>query len=136
MAADLTMTGSPRLADPHAPVRVTVVAGEAITAGDACFIHTDGKAYQCDSTDHTGIANVTKFDGISINAVTAGDPVTLFGIGAKIYLTSTDQTIGTFWYVGANEGVLYDTKVASADTYLPVVKFITANVAQVVRGGV
>jgi hypothetical protein len=136
MAADLTMTGTPALADPHAPVRVSVVAGEAINAGDACFIHTDGKAYQCDSADHTGIANVSKFDGISINACSIGGTTTLFGVGAKIKLTDTAQTIGSFWYVGANQGVLYDTKVATADTYLPVVKFISATVAQVVRGGV
>lgn len=136
MAALLTYTGTPALADPHAPVRISVVAGEAITAGNACFIHTDGLAYQCDATDHTGIANVSKFDGIAVSACSIGAPITLFGVGAKIKITDTVQTIGTFWYVSNTQGQLYDAKVATADTYLPVVKFISATVAQVVRGGV
>lgn len=136
MAANLAMTGTPSLADPHAPIRFSAVAGEAIVAGDACFIHSDGLVYQCDSTDHTTIANVSSFEGICLTAAVPGETVTLFGCGAKIYLTSTAQTIGTFWYVGDTEGVLYDALVATADTYLPVVKFITANVAEVVRAGV
>ena len=45
MAANLTMTGTPHLADPHAPIRFTAVAGEAFAAGDVGFIHTDGLAY-------------------------------------------------------------------------------------------
>ncbi len=133
MAADLTMTGTPRLAQ-GSSVKVTVIAGEAINAGDSCFIHTDGLAYQCDSADHAS-GNISFFEGISVNAVSIGSPVTLWGIGSKIYMTDTVVTIGSFWYVGANEGVLYDTKVATSDTALPVGKFITAHVMEVVRGG-
>ena len=133
MAADLTMTGSPRLAQ-GSSVRYSCVAGQALAAGDACFVHTDGKAYKCDSADHAS-GNISFFEGITVNAVSAGQPTTLFGIGSKIYMTDTVVTIGSFWYVGANEGVLYDTKVATSDTALPVGKFITAHVMEIVRGG-
>jgi hypothetical protein len=134
--ADLGMTGTPCLADPHASARFTAIAGQAITAGYACFIHTDGLVYHCDATDHTTIADVSSFEGIAIAAATIGQPVTLFGVGSKIYLTATAKAIGTFWYIGNTEGVLSDVAVAAADTYFPVVKFITANVAEVVRAGV
>jgi hypothetical protein len=135
MAANITMTGTPRLADPHAPVRFTATAGTAMTAGDGVYIHTDGKFYPIDKTVVT-IANVSKWYGVIINTVVAGEAVTAFGIGAKIYMTDTVQTIGKFFYVSATVGKFYDAAVASADTYLPCLKFITAHVAEVVRGGI
>lgn len=135
MAANLVLTGTPDLADPHAPVRFTALAGATLTAGDGVYLHTDGKFLPIDKMVCT-IANVSKWYGIVINAAAVGEPVTAFGIGAKIYLTATAQTIGTFWYVSASVGEFYDAKVASADTYLPCIKFITANVAEVVRGGI
>ena len=81
------------------------------------------------------IANLTSFEGICLSNAAAGEAVTLFGIGSKIYITATDQTIGTFWYVSASAGLLYDTKVATADTYYPVGKMITANVLEITRSG-
>jgi hypothetical protein len=135
MSANMVMTGTPHLADPHAPVRFTAPAGVALAAGDVVYLDANGVWQKAVSTACT-IANVSKFYGIVINAVSAGAPATAFGIGAKIYLTDTAQTIGTFWYVSASAGLLYTDRVATADTYLPVVKMITANVGEVVRGGI
>jgi hypothetical protein len=129
------MTGTPKLADAHAPVRFTAIAGAAIAIGDVCYVDASGLAQLAVSTAVT-IANVSKYEGICLTTAAAGEAVTLFGVGSKIYLTATDQTIGTFWYVSATAGKLYDTKVATADTYLPVVKMITANVGEIVRAGV
>jgi hypothetical protein len=135
MAANLVMTGSVRQADAHAPVRFTAPAGEILTAGMAVFLHTDGTWHKAVSTATT-IANVSKWYGIVVTPAAVGEPITAFGIGAKIYMTATAQTIGTFWYVSATAGALYDAAVATADTYLPCIKMITAHVAEVVRGGV
>jgi hypothetical protein len=136
MAANLTMTGTPYLADPHAPVRFTAPAGSiAITAGMGVYLHTDGTFRPVDKTVVT-IANVSKWYGIVINNVSIGAPITAFGIGSKIYMTDTNVAIGSFWYVSATVGAFYDAAVATADTYLPCIKFITAHVAEVVRGGV
>jgi hypothetical protein len=136
MAANMTMTGTPRLVDPHAPFRTTVVAGAAITAGDCCYvIVTTGKAALTDKTIVT-IANVSCFEGIAVEDAAAGEPVTLFGLGAKIWISDTDQVIGSFWYISDTPGKLYDAAVATADTYKPVGKMITANVLEVVRRGV
>jgi hypothetical protein len=134
MAADIACSNV-HLADTHAPVRFTATAGETLTAGMGVFLHTDGTFHKIDKTVVT-IANVSKWYGIVVNAAAIGEPATAFGIGAKVYISDTAYTIGTFWYVSATAGKFYDAKVASADTYLPCLKFITAHIVEVVRGGV
>jgi hypothetical protein len=135
MAANLSIATNVRLADPHAPVRFTAPAGEVLAAGMGVFLYTDGTFYKIDKTVTT-IANVSKWYGIVLSAAAIGEPVTAFGIGAKIYLSDAANAIGSFWYVSATAGSFYDAKVASADTYLPCIKMITANIAEVVRGGI
>ena len=133
--ADMTMTGSPRLADPHAPIRFTCVAGVALSAGDLCYVDANGLAQKAISTQCT-IATVSDFEGICIAATSAGASVTLFGLGAKVYISATVQTIGSFWFVSDTAGLLKDTKQAAADTYKPVGKMITAHVLEIVRPGI
>jgi hypothetical protein len=137
MAANLVMTGTPRLADAHAPVRFTAKNGTiALTAGDGVYLHTDGTWRPIDKTVCT-IATTSKWYGIVINGAAIGqEGVTAFGIGSKIWLTDTAQTPGSFWWVSATVGKFYDAAVAASDGPLPCIKFITANVAEVVRGGV
>ena len=134
MAANISCSNV-HLADAKAPVRYTAKAGEALTAGMGVFIHTDGTFHKIDKTVVT-IANVSKWYGIVVSAAAVGEPITAFGIGAKVYISDTSYTIGTFWYVSATAGSFYDAAVATADTYLPCLKFITAHVVEVVRGGV
>jgi len=135
MAADIALSTNVRLADAHAPVRFTAPAGEVLFAGAGVFLHTDGTWHLIDKTICT-IANVSKWYGIVLNVAAIGDIVTAFSIGAKIHLSDAANAIGTFWYVSATPGKFYDAKVATADTYLPCIKMITAHVAQIVRGGV
>lgn len=132
---NMTMTGTPRLADPHAPVRYTCIAGVALAAGSVCYVDSAGKAQLADKAVCT-ITTTSKYEGISIPAVSAGCPVTLFGLGAKIHISDTVQVIGSFWWVSDTAGLLKDTKQAATDTYLPVGKMITANILEIVRRGV
>ena len=132
----VSTTVLPHLTDPHAPVRITIKAGAVFTGGQTAFIHTDGTAHLGDAAV-TGIANVSKFDGVVLNAAAIGEPVTLFGIGAKIYITDATLTIGNFYYVAATPGLFnIAAKVATADTYLPVAKCISAHEIMIVRGGI
>jgi hypothetical protein len=135
MSANITKSSVIDLADVHAPIRVTVEAGETIADGSPVFIHTDGKAYKAVSTECT-ISNVTKYDGMVIRGNSIGNPVTLFGVGTKIKIADATLTIGAFYFVSATAGALYDAKVASADTYFPVCKAITSSVVEVVRTGI
>jgi hypothetical protein len=136
MAANMTMTGTPHLADVHAPVRFTAKVGTiAISPGDGVYLHTDGTWRPIDKTVCT-IATTSKWYGVCIQGGAIGEEgVTAFGIGAKIYMTSTAHTIGSFWWVSATVGKFYDAAVAASDGPLPCLKFITANVCEVVRGG-
>jgi hypothetical protein len=133
MAANMTMTGTPYLVK-SGTSKVSCVAGAAIVAGDICYIDANGLAQLAVSTQCV-IANVSQFQGISITAHAAGDPVTLFGIGAQVYLTDTAQTGNTLWYVSATAGKVYDAKVATADTTFPVLKMITTHVGEIVHPG-
>jgi len=134
MAANISCSNV-RLADVHAPVRLTALAGEVLTAGMGVYLYSDGTFYKTDKTVCT-IANVSKWYGVVLTAAAVGEPVTAFGIGSKIYISDTSYTIGTFWYVSATAGSFYDAAVATADTYLPCLKFISAHVVEVVRGGI
>ena len=134
MAANMTMTGTPRLADAHAPVRHTAKNGTiALAAGDGVYLHTDGTWRPIDKTVCT-IATVSKWYGIVLRAAAIGEEgITAFGIGSKIWLTDTAQVIGSFWYVSATVGKFYDAAVAAGDAPYPCIKMITANVAEVIR---
>jgi hypothetical protein len=132
MAANITKITAPYLADTIAPLRISpLYAGEAIPVCSPCFIHTDGKAYKCVSTE-VDEANHTKFDGISIaGAAAANDPVTLFGLGARIHVCASGLTIGARYWVSATAGAIYDAKVASADT--PIAKAVSATDIRIIR---
>jgi hypothetical protein len=135
MAANLTKSSNIRLADVHAPIRLTALAGETVADGSPVYLHTDGKFYKAVSSACT-ISNVSKFDGVCVKGAASGEPLTAFGIGTKIYIADSGLTIGSFWFVSATAGALYDTAVASADTYLPVAEAISATTIEIVRGGI
>lgn len=131
MSANITKSSNVRLADIHAPLRLTALAGEVIADGSPVFLHTDGTFHKAVSTS-VGIANLSKFDGIVVSGATAaGLPCTAFGVGAKIHIAEGTLTIGQFVYVSATAGALYDAKVATADG--PVAKAITTSDIEVIR---
>jgi hypothetical protein len=74
-----------------------LLAGEAIAAGDACYIKSDGKVWLSDGTAATAPAKV---DGFAAKAAAVGEAVTLvfdvnfrYGAGltpgARVYLMTT-----------------------------------------------
>jgi hypothetical protein len=129
--ADLTVVASKVwLASPHAPFRVTVPAHEAITAGQICYVNSDGEA-QLSITNASGLSAL--FDGIAITSVAAGDPVTLFQLGSIIHFDDQAFTIGAFFYPSATEGggAISDAQVSTGE--MPVLKAVTATDLMVVR---
>lgn len=80
-------------------------AGEALGAVVPCYIKAaDGKVYQ---SNGTAANEAAKFDGFTARAVRSGEPVTLFGTGAR-FRYGTGLTIGTDLFVSATAGNLAD----------------------------
>jgi hypothetical protein len=81
------------------------LAGEAIAAGDACYIKaSDGKVYKSTGAAATAPAKV---DGFAAQATPLGEAVTLF-TDVEFYY-GTGLTPGARYYVsGATAGLLVD----------------------------
>jgi len=120
-----------------------LVAGEALTSGDAVFIHTDGKVYQADAADHKDtltleagdtdpVLDISKFDGfVQADYVAAEGGVTLFGQGAILTKYAASLTAGSFYWVSGTQGSLADARVATNDS--PVAKSISTTEILVLR---
>jgi len=110
-----------------------IYAGEALGVGDACFIHTDGKVYQCDATDHTitGSAAMSKFDGFAADDYVANtEPVTLFARGSVLNYAAS-LTPGNLYWNGNTQGALETSPVLSGDE--PVAKAVNTTDILVLR---
>jgi hypothetical protein len=133
---DITKCAASKIAlsDIHAPIRKTVIAGEAIDAGSPAYIESTGLAYMCVSGE-CGVlaANVSKYDGFVINDTESGESVTLFGVGTRIHISDAGLQEGDFYFVSGNKGELATTSQLANDTYLPVAKAITDSDIIVVR---
>jgi hypothetical protein len=80
-----------------------VYAGEALDACAPCYIKaSDGLVYM---SNGTAANEAAKFDGFTARAVAAGQPVTLYGIGARFGYGS-GLTPGANYYIGATAGRL------------------------------
>lgn len=74
--AEVTKTGTPSLSTPYPGPehRLTLTAGEAIAAGDACYIKSDGKAWLATGAAANAAAKVY---GFALGVASAEAPVTL-----------------------------------------------------------
>lgn len=87
----------------NAPQITGLYAGEALDLCAPCYIKSsDGKVYMCDATADNEAA---EFAGFSPRAVSADEPVTLFGLGTRMRYASS-LTPGDIYYVGATAGRL------------------------------
>lgn len=87
-------------------------AGEALGAVDACYIKgSDGKVYK---SNGTALNEAAKFDGFTPCAYSAGEAVTLFGVGAR-FRYATGMTPGADLYVATTAGGL-DTAATTGGT--------------------
>ena len=76
--AEIAKSGTPSIAtvNPCSAHRLTgLLAGEAIAAGDACRIHTDGKVYKATGAAADASARV---NGWAAGAAASGESVTLY----------------------------------------------------------
>lgn len=101
--AEITKSGTPSPCTPLIPAlqRLSeLVAGEAIAAGDACYIKSDGKIWRSTGAAANAAAKV---DGFAAMAAGVGQPVTLItesnwyygGVeamnpGARVFLSGTN----------------------------------------------
>lgn len=112
-----------------APQITGLVAGEALDVAAPCYIKTsDGKAYMSNATSANEAAEVV---GFTPRAVKIGQPVTLFGVGAR-FSYGTGLTPGNILYVGATAGRL-DTAATTGDAF-GVAMVLTATDIVVISG--
>lgn len=105
--ATLAKSGTPSLATrtpgPEHSLPSGFYAGEAIAAGDPCYIKSDGKIWLSNGTSANAAAAV---DGFAAQAYAVGDPVTLFwGVNFNY---GAAMTPGTPYYLGTTAGTLSD----------------------------
>lgn len=129
--ANITITGSISYSAAKYGLTLPLEAGEALIAGYACVIKSDGKAYHGSTTVQTG-THAVGFDGFAMRDYGSGDAVSLIGQGNVVMLDANGGlTIGANYWMGATAGVLSDAKVAGTD--LPVARAISATSVRVLR---
>ncbi len=116
--AAVAKSGTPSLASVLPPQNCQIaglLAGEALTAGDACYIKSDGKVWLATGTAANAAAKV---DGWAAEACAAGEAVTIFydvtfrygsGLtpGARYYLSGTAGAIDTAATTGGTAPVAF-----------------------------
>ena len=81
-----------------------LLAGEAITIGQACYIKSDGKAWL---TDGSAADAEAVFVGLAARTAAAGQPVTLLGANSR-WKYGSGLTPGARYYVSVTDGALDD----------------------------
>jgi hypothetical protein len=113
----------------YAPQLTGLIAGEALDVVAPCYIKSsDGLVYMSNATSANEAAEVV---GFTPRAVAIGQPVTLFGIGAR-FRYGTGLTPGNVLYLGATAGRL-DTAATTGDAFGYAV-VITATDIVIIRG--
>jgi hypothetical protein len=128
----------PWLVDPRAPLRLSpLYAGEALTAGSLCYIDSAGEVKLSFATAAIPGPNVASlFDGVCIENVVDGGPVTLFGLGSVIDLIDgvlSVVAIGDFFYASATPGLISDTAIVTTVAEMPYLKVVSLTAVEVVR---
>lgn len=96
----------------YAPQLTGLEAGEDLDIAAPCYIKSsDGKVYMCNAI---AADEAAEFAGFTPRAVKSGQPVTLFGLGAR-FRYGTSLTPGDVYYMGATAGRL-DTAATTGDS--------------------
>lgn len=121
--ATLAKSGTPSLSTPTPGYEHRLpsgfYAGEAIAAGDPCYIKSDGKIWLSNGTAANAAAVV---DGFAAQAYAVGDAVTL--LWGVHFNYGSGMTPGTPFYVGTTGGTLSDA--ATTGGTVPVARAIDA----------
>ena len=127
--ADIVLVAPIRLASANGLQRLTGIAGEAITAGHACYVKDDGLIWETIST----VAIGGQFDGIAVNDVAAGEAVTIFQQGYKIRIGAHGLALGAFLYPSDTKGLFSDASIPTPVLDAPIAKAISATEIEVTR---
>jgi hypothetical protein len=128
--ANITLVPPILLASPHGVQRISGIAGEAITAGCACYVKSDGLIWKTVSIQTLG----GQFDGMNVVAAAAGEPITIFQQGSKINIGAHGLAIGAFFYPSDTAGALSDVSLPQAVLLdPPIAKAISATVIEITR---
>ena len=104
--ADIAKSGTPSLCSVLPGQDKTIsglLAGEAIAAGDACYIKSDGKVWLSDGSAADALAKV---DGFAAKAAAVGEAVTLvFDVNFRY---GAGMTPGARIYLSVNPGAIAD----------------------------
>lgn len=103
--ATIAKSGTPSLSSVVGPQshQFQLIAGEAIAAGDLCYIKSDGKAWLSNGTSANAAA---KCVGMAAEAAAVGEPITVFRNERFRY--GSGMTPGAQIYVSATAGALSD----------------------------
>lgn len=103
-------------------------AGEVLNACAPCYIKaSDGKVYM---SNGTALNEAAKFDGFVARKCQIGEPVTLFGVGARFRYASA-LVVGTDLFVGTVAGQLSDA--ATTGGVRAIARVITATDIRVTK---
>ncbi len=121
--ADITKVGTPSLCSvlPNASANKIsgLEAGEAIAAGDVCYIKSDGKVWKATGAAANAAARVA---GWALVAAAAGQGVTLlFEVNIEY---GSGLTPGALYYLSANAGLIADA--ASTGGTSPIAQALSA----------
>lgn len=109
----LTKVGTPSLATTvpcPAHVIAGLLAGEAIAAGDLCYVKSDGYVWRSNGTNADAAA---KFDGIALVAAPVGEACSIYNNVTVRY--GSGLTPGARYYVAATAGRV-DTAATTGGT--------------------
>ncbi len=127
--ADITLVAPIRLASDHGLATITGTAGEAITAGAACYVKSDGLIWLSVAIA-AGVG--AQFDGICLTDAVAGETVTIFQQGYKIRIGAHGLAIGAFLFASVTPGAMADATAGSLPEE-PIAKAITATEVEITR---
>jgi hypothetical protein len=104
-------------------------AGEVLAAVAACYIKSaDGKVY---NSIGTAVNEAARCHGFTARAVDAGQPVTLYRIGARFQYGS-GLTIGAMYYISATAGGGLLADAPTTGGLLAIAEAITATDIQII----
>lgn len=104
--ADIAKSGTPSLASVEPPPNHRVnglLTGEAIAAGDACYIKSDGKIWRSTGAAANAAAKV---DGFAPKAADSGEALTLYH--GVVFNYGAGLTPGATVYLSATAGLIAD----------------------------
>ena len=112
-----------------APQITGLIAGEDLLGAAPVYIQSaDGKLYM---SNGTAVNEAAEIVGFTARAAKMGEPVTVFGKGARFHYADTGLTPGDFYYIAATAGRL--DSVATVGDAIGVAQALTATDIRIVR---